>query len=112
MTSTNETTAIVPDRSAGRKPRTVQPHIPVDDVAALAARQQAAADREATALRLLAENLTDVPCGTGRRALGVHTLLAVEETLSRTLGPCGKREYQRAVDHYLKARHGHEGGAA
>lgn len=88
------------------------PGVSASDIEHLHAEQQAAADREATALRLLAENLTDVPCGTGRRALGVHTLLAVEETLSRTLGPCGKREYQRAVDHYLRARHGHVGGEA
>lgn len=88
------------------------PGVSTPDADDLYARQQAAADREATALRLLAENLTDVPCGTGRRALGVHILLAVEETLSDTLGPCGKREYQRVVDHYLRARHGHAGGEA
>jgi hypothetical protein len=102
VATTNETTTSMPDT----------PHLYAVGTEALAARQQAAADRETTALQLLAENLTEVPCGIGRRALGVHVLLAVEKTLSDVLGPCGKHEYQRVVDHYLRARHGHIGGVA
>jgi hypothetical protein len=113
VTTTDETTAIVPDRSTGRKPHTVQAAHPSGvDYDTLFREQQRDRSRETLALQALAAGLAEVKCGTARRARAVHYLLRVERVLSQSLGECGKQEYGKVITRYLNVRHGRAGGAA
>lgn len=76
------------------------------DCDALYCEQQRARARENAAFETLAASLTEIQCGTGRRAHAIHLLLALETVLSQGLGECGRDEYQRVVDRYLAVRHG------
>lgn len=76
------------------------------DCDALYCEQQRARARENAAFEMLAASLTEIQCGTGRRAHAIHLLLALETVLSQALGECGRDEYQRVVDRYLAVRHG------
>lgn len=76
------------------------------DCDALYCEQQRARAREATAFEMLAANLGEVQCGTGRRARAVHLLLALEAVLAQALGECGRDQYQKVIDRYLSVRHG------
>lgn len=68
--------------------------------------QQRARARENAAFEMLAAGLTEIQCGTGRRAHAIHLLLALETVLSQALSECGRDEYRRVVDRYLAVRHG------
>lgn len=77
-----------------------------DEFGALYCEQQQARARENAAFEMLAASLTEIQCGTGRRAHAIHLLLALETVLSQALGECGRDQYQRVVDRYLAVRHG------
>jgi hypothetical protein len=60
---------------------------------------------------VLVAGLTDVECGTARRARAVRYLLALEAVLSEALGECGRDQYNKVIDRYLATRFKHADGA-
>lgn len=76
------------------------------DCDALYCGQQRDRARENAAFEMLAANLGEAQCGTGRRARAVHLLLALEAVLAQALGECGRDQYQKVIDRYLSVRHG------
>ena len=81
------------------------------DCDALYCEQQRARARENAAFEMLAASLTEIQCGTGRRAHAIHLLLTLEAVLSEALGECGRDQYNKVIDRYLATRFKHTGGA-
>lgn len=81
------------------------------DYNALYCEQQRDHARETLAFQMLAAGLTEIQCGTGRRAHAIHLLLALEAVLSEALGECGRDQYNKVIDRYLATRFKHTGGA-
>lgn len=87
------------------------PGVSTPDTDQLYVEQQQERAAEQMAFQMLAATVTNVACGTGRRARAIHLLLGLEKVLAEALGECGRDQYQKVIDRYLAVRHGRNGGA-